>query len=856
MDSGASELVTNQPQAVLPLCPNLTDVPEEPGVLLKRFADHIRRKEKSGEVISDANGKLRIRLSAQQRKLDFPHTSEVATVTSQCTEAPIKQSVLFPSSRQSEHLSIEVEPKSGPVAEAKVKPLRHIVPTVISETPSEQQTDAFASASVISPEIIRDQQSSLSQQAFVAVSTSTPTLSVDELSKRHTAALLHVWRDSATPPSSFLDGVNNLLVALTPVPTTEAEQSLSSLFPPPGASLVSYSRSVLIQLNPILCSMPAPLCELFGSVGITKTKPCTLNRTASFPTGSFTPEHPIPGVAPLLPADTDSVPAIPRLRSNLEVVWDQFVILHRKFRGDIATAQPGSLDQLEALRAVAALHPANADGFSARFVSFMTRSVRTPSNAPDRLRRLDERMRGGVGNVGGAGNGDRDFGRGSYSRERSSSARSANSTSGVVLHRAPRLVRDAFANEHPEQLFFLDFVTSVDSARLNGALTPRLTSGISWAISSAACATSCAAFTDAVLEARLFAKLLSAIQHGANWPHSAESLSGAAPPAAAAAAATLPSSVRALRAKPHAASWYSILNVSRLIQDSVISREIPAVVASLAVADSIIRFAAVDPVARDTQWYRDAITALVSVTVLDKDKNPVPFARVFIGDLIATPGVLPDDGLPQALNFTPIICAEDAILSVIDARFLRAVIPSLDKLRQTCASVVRGHRVIPRSSARRITPLQTDDNASKRQSQIRSTKSKATGLVTETEAGLVARRRIDDPKIITDNDQGSTLDLLQQEFFARIDGRIRELVSVVAAANDDNSLPAQDAFISVIKILYPNTSPTVASVAAQACLRRASCNERNVNDVGRDNKTKETATISLERSLLSSSLGT
>lgn len=788
-----------------------TPVPQHPHAFLKLFASHVAPAPCATPSLSPGRNRLSTRLSVP--KSDGTSGSPQNSTT---------------------------ETEGGPP--------RRIIPTVVSSTPSPHRPAAFASGPVAIPKNVSSPltQHSHSKPPNPASVKLSNEYDVNQLAMRHSTALSLVWRDAATPPSVFLKGVSALLVALSRKPAsspTSDYSSPASPFPATGSSaLCMYARTVLQNISSILAVFPQSLGDIFNRLSLTTR---TIQSQTSFPTGSFTPLHPTLDLPPLLPADTDAAPGIPRLRSNLEVVWDKFLALHRKFRGDIATKQAGTLDQLEALHAIAALHPANADAFAARFVSFTTRCTRTPPNAPDRMRRLDERIYGGRGSKTSRGSvshhvpdmtsqrGNSGSTNNGLSNSRGRVVPSRKPTSGVVLHRAPQLVRDAFALEHPGQVFFLDFVITVDSARLNAALTVRLASGVSQAVGAAACATTSSTFTDAVIEGRLFAKLLSAVMHGANWPHSAAALSGAAPPTAAAAAATLPPAVSALRACPWEAIWTAIFNISRLVDDAMASKETLSVVAAAAVADVVIRFAAVDPIARETQWYRCAVTSMAGVAVVDENNVIVPIVRVLVGDLLATPGVLPDGGLPGTTGINPVVCPSDTAVLIGDPRFLRAVVPALDELRQECVAAERGHIDMPRIVTRRITPLPANVELTNRFTPDSQTS--GSEITAQKDTSILQSQKSTYPASGTndecnhDSEMDDIQSKLQREYFARVDGRIRELVSVVASASVENSLPAAESLIKVVQMLYPSTPPTVAAVAGAICAKRVKTSIREVN---------------------------
>lgn len=627
----------------------------------------------------------------------------------------------------------------------------------------------------------------------------------------------------ASPPSSFVSALLSLLSA-TRLPSSSTLNTLP--FPHPGPPLCSYVQAVLHPLQPILATFPSAIVQLLPQITHPDSSspiPNTTSNTTSptspllpFPAGSFVPSYPRPLRAESNP-DPNSDAPVTRLRGNLEITVDALLVLHRKYRGDISSARLGVLDQMDAMRAMAALHPANVDFFAARLLSFIHKCAL----APDRSRRLHERLHTSA----------------KRAKPATASTARAGSQQSVVLHRVPPVVRDSFMGEHPAHLFFLDLLTTVDSARLNSALAPRIAAAISQAIATAAAATSAAAFTAAVLDARLFAKLLSVIMHLPNWPHSPSSFSGPshstpspahpastsasaidpAPSTSATAAAVtdgtgLSAAAQALRMPVLSSTWSALFDVEVLVCDAVASAEICAVVASTAVADVMVRFAAVDPVARMTDWFRRAVSATAKVAVVNEDGSVFPPMRVLIGELLATPGVVSDTGIFWSGHLPPVLCDMHVAHSIADARFLRFVCPVLEDMRREFAALVDGV-VASRVKTRRITPLPTiikkEDGNGNWENEL------------SHELGNTGISEVD-----SDDDGGSMQSALRREFFSRIDGRIRELVGVVATACPDNSDNARDALLKVVGLLYPETPQTVAAVAAEVCAKRVTAVRR------------------------------
>lgn len=601
----------------------------------------------------------------------------------------------------------------------------------------------------------------------------------------HASALELLWRDCATSPCDFVHAVITLL-SVGRLPATSSVNAAP--FPRPGASLADYTRRVIVSITPILDTFP--LCASPGS------KPIEMP-VLKFPSGSFVPKHPAPATQVTNIEPTNS---IPRLRSNLEAAWDQTLVLQRKYRGDLDRSQTGKLDHLETQRAMAVLHPACMEAFSIRFLNLATRSLYASTDAPERMRRLDERlqtdgrtrgrppvMRGMVGEVMGS----------------------------VVLHRVPSIVRESFERETGSLLFFLDFVTQVDSARLNSALAPRLAAQVSYAVAKASSANSSRSFTDAVIEARFFAKLVSVVMHMSNWPYSASSLSGT--PEELTVKTGLSPTGRALRVPVLSACWTALFDLHVLLRDAVQSGEVCALLVSVAVCEVMIRMAVVDPVARETIWFRNAVSMLASLQCVDELGDFIPVLRVLVGSVLSLPGVIPDAGITSMGDSSRVVVDSEVMKSVPDARFIRLFCPVLEDLRRELSLVDGPAHSRAGTKARRITPLaeRVEDSKSNEKEE-------------ERQAG------------VSDEESDSVEAALRREFFERIDGRIRELVGVVAVARADNAEHAREGFLHVVGLLYPDTPQTVAAVAADVCARRvcAALKERHAEGLSRRPKVK------------------
>lgn len=731
-----------------------------------------------------------------------------------------------------------------------------------------------------------------------------------QLASRHASALLHVWQDAATPPSTFFASVTALLTA------ARLGKSSSNVntnpFPPPGPPLAAYVCTVLSHLAPAFSTFPTtftthltpealPEGRLNQSNTHSGKKLSTLPDSSEeiffktegmFPTGSFVPRHPRPdgrlsklGTKNFKSEDgldnnsvyndphADATPPITRLRSNLEATWDQFLVLHRQYRGEIFTASKAALNQMDALRTMAALHPANIDLFSARMLALLLRTTRAPIDTPRRLRRLDERLSANpfpLHVVPAASPSSTSI---IHSTRRDATPKSSPSTStpqklnraslmtqaetpvqakgkipcenekrSVILHRVPETVRQAFAIEHPDATFFLDFLTSVDSARMSVALAPRLSTAVLQALGAAACAKNAEAFTDAVVESRLLARLLGVCLHLSNWPYSAHALSGGCTSTGDNdATAGLSNESCELRVPVMHASATALLDVHALIYEAAASGEILAVVAAIGVADAVLRAAGVDPVARRTDWFSRGVSAMTAVRVEDGNGFTLAIVRAIVGGCLQAPGVLPDDGLSLAVGMAPVKFNVSSAVQIGDARFLKLICPNIEMLRKELISFSSDRSVVS-AVARRITPLAETFGPKTTRAQESQNLSETEDDTDNNEVTIRHSSGSGD-----EDDEGSReddiQDRLRREFFSRLDGRIRELVHIVAAARtrggDDDEKEAQDTFVKAVQLLYPKTPLTITAVASDACVRRVrAANRRQSGDHKKDGDTR------------------
>lgn len=391
------------------------------------------------------------------------------------------------------------------------------------------------------------------------------------------------------------------------------------------------------------------------------------------------------------------------------------------------------------------------DAFAARFIQLV--SAASLTFIDDKVFRLDARMRAGEGK--------------------------ANDI--VVLHRLPTLVRSMFKN--PSHAFFLEFLTGVDSARLNAALVPRLSSALVNALRTAASATSNKAFSDAVIDARLFAKLLCVTLNTGNWAHSEYAMTGGGQGQGLSAAAL------ELRVLGHQAAWTTNFDVEKVVKSAVESRGAHAVVASVAVADVVIKLCAVDPVARKTEWYSRTLRVLNSVRVRPKGGDMFPLLDSMIAELVdeelCREGIAKLEAWERGTDVTELTEDAEACAGIGDAQLLQECCVTLEALRRAVSAPSTNQTNVrnEQRATRRIQP--------------------------------VVAKAVD-----TSGSEERMEDMLKEEFLKRMDGRLRELIGVVACSRVGDKDRAEKAYVQVASMLYPDAAETAVRVAATLCAER------------------------------------
>lgn len=596
-----------------------------------------------------------------------------------------------------------------------------------------------------------------------------------------------------------------------------------------------------MALSDVIITLPEPIYSAFCACEFLPLQSLPAPGERTFPLVNEVPPWQPPALSklpsPRLLEEEEELAQ--KLSQNLEVAWDQVLYLRRQYLGETQSCAPGSLDLKGALFAMAALHPANVDVFALRFLELVSRSALQARDAPPKIRQLGERLRSAGQATGSGDTRTRGAQRGGPSRGgrrpsrgggRGGHSRGGNASVGVVLHRLPAVVRSMFESD-PTELFFLDFLTGVDSAKLYAALIPRLTAALLRSMAAAAAATSNLAFTESVIDARRYAKFLCVAVNTGNWAHSEHSLSGNNEQESPNKLPGLGSHSLQWRSPIHSASWTGAFDIATTVESAVESGQLLAILASVSVADVIIRMSSVDPVTRESDWYRHGILALQSFHVLsagsasnveDRPATSMPLLNIMIGELLdgsQAPAISPKQDLD------PTILAHDRNEWGIvgDTRLITECCPCLDELRRLLLQTARSTKGSQSSKtvARRITPIATHSA----DFPILGQKSPvASGLPKQAESYPNARQRLGQDEASENSDideQENVAAALRREFYTRMDGRLRELIGVVLSSKPSNADEAIRAYTAVAKALYPATPQTVISVAARICGRDA-----------------------------------
>lgn len=633
---------------------------------------------------------------------------------------------------------------------------------------------------------------------------------LEDAASYHTACIRALPRLTVTALRTLVD------VAVTQVGENEVLPKPVVGLIQTRTALAAYARAVIAQLSPQLARFPAPIVAALAGCGDLSLPPSfSCNTDPSFPSVEGRPWSLDSSTTS---SDYPRVVLPQRLSNNLESVWDEFLVLQRQFHGQVSGIAPGILDTSAALKAMGRLHPAAVDLFTARLLGMVADAAVTGKDGdPPKMRQLNERLRGVNHRMG----------------SRHGGAKGGQKGGGVVLHRLPEVVRKTFAND-PMQLFVLDFLTTVDSGRLTAALLPRVAAALKGALTAAAAATSNSSFTDAIVDARLFARLLALTMHAPNWAYSEYALDGVEKTdAARTKTRVLDQDSLLRRALVCSPAWTAALDVSSTLQSAVQSGQELAVIATVAIADVMLRLAAVDPIARETEWYRNAVYALRRVKIQGDDGRPIEsesgISSMPLLDFLVTE-LEESEASPLNLNFvlrgdvsedwTCISCSKESWTMIGDVRLIRECCPSLDELRRL---INAPRSVLPagrKTGARRITPLETTTSSAisslskrmvYRSSQLHNAEIQDPPMQTGNKATN---------DIIQDRVENDVEAALRHEFYRRMDGRLRELIQVVATSKPVNGTAAVDAYTKIARMLYPATPHTVIAVAAHMCGRQ------------------------------------
>lgn len=361
---------------------------------------------------------------------------------------------------------------------------------------------------------------------------------------------------------------------------------------------------------------------------------------------------------------------------------------------------------------------------------------------------------------------------------------------GVTLGRTPSPIRSMF---EPHELFFLDFLSGADSANLNVALMYRLAAGIRTSLEKASGATTNVSFVETVAEARMFGKLLTVILCQGNWSSfSTRNEDSEVEGKAWGKKETIWK--RAIIEN----LWRTIMDIEELLKSAIISGGILEVLAVLLVTDVFVRMGKFDPVLSGGEWFERLVEFLRTIDIQASGPGPVPVVDFILEEMVEREGGGEKIHLMQT---------EEECAGVGNDRF---VAECCHGMRRLCQMVSDG-KAVPRPSG---------------SSQKISTPT--TSHTSKTPSKIDAEKQMQED--------------LKEEFGKRLDGRLRELIGVVALSRPRDRKGARETYETVAQILYPNMAKTVIYAASHICADRAEEMDPPVVQVQREKQRKRVDT--------------
>lgn len=475
-------------------------------------------------------------------------------------------------------------------------------------------------------------------------------------------------------------------------------------------------------------------------------------------------------------------------RKDLEQSWDSLLKLYRQYLGEIANVSAGVLDNDAAAAIVRGLHPSTVTRLAGMFVQLISQSAHKRNNTRSfssaKGRAPIEKGRGGRGRAVAS-----------------------------KIHPVPNSVRNLFAPEL-SQLFWLDFLHTVDSSKLNGALAAALARELVRVLGETAHAVDNEELSKVVAEARMLGKVLCIVVGGCNW---------------GVAIGDKENIVR--RSEAMSAGWCAVMDVEKVIRNCVESGCVKTVVAAVAVADVMVRLSVQNPFVKRGDWYKRMVNAIKSVRVVaDGNENenmelPMPLVQVLVGDALleATSScsrLIDEDTTSNSHKFVlKVKC--DTWKNLGDNRLLELLCPSLLAVRNLALDVKRSNSGTKQihGKGHKAAPLVMKKHA---------THGRVVKNQLEKEVGKTYRppgeQKAQDLKQ-KENDQ------LWQEFQRRVDVRLLHAMNLVTYSDVRDPESARSAYMMIVNKLYPCKSQTVCQVIAQKCAEIVQSKVSNSGDV-------------------------
>ncbi|CAN8072595.1 unnamed protein product [Agarophyton chilense] len=725
-----------------------------------------------------------------------------------------------------------------------------------ASTPSETQTAQSPARTTDFNPTASEHHSSLHFRQYKAISEkqSSPGRPEQQLDGAwsddlQNQAIIHAThiRAVVNEPALFLEALQALYYLSHSPSSNSADHNAS----PPvhrtsKATRSMYCQAVFRQLSDILHTFPIPIQRALNLSTKASEFPQPCART-------WLPPHPSHLSFRLLREEAnDAKPVTHRLKTNLEGAWDALLDMLRTYCGHKKEAA-GSFDEGKAVGLITSLHPCNTDIFASRFVNLLSTHTINAQQQSSHIRLLDKRI-----------------------QAQSKSPHAAKDT-GVILHRVPQCVLAAFG-DIPAHKFFARFLTGIDSARLSAALWPRFLARVWQALSKASSVNSNHEFCDVVLEARLYARFLAVMMHAVNWSHSPFAISSSLsvhdtsvpekkrpgkedisysetprtdkphlhnnkeqprerkrkeeagkPEKASPSRKKLQNHTKSIsteetpglgsnalqwRAWHLSAFWKSFFNIDEVITSAVSSNQTTAVIAAAAVAEVLLKFAAVDPVAESSVWFQDGLSAMRKLHVSDRSTEvQMPFVQFLKNDLLTCDEIgerysnLQEN---QGIDESYVLHCDAGEWSAIgNMRLVQECCRSLACFRKNLAECSDTN--LQKTASRRITPRMTGSITTPSPFRNRT---------------VLKTRGIMDQEGQEEENPQPTQEQFRKEFLSRLDSRLLELIQIVITSRPESEEDARRKYLRVAKILYSDVPVTVRAVAAHVCGHQLGCRLR------------------------------